>query len=179
VVLTRRLAVAFLFFAGAHFLPAQSTFGSFVGSVLDPGGAVVPDAVVVAKNLSTAARRSTLSDSTGTFTLVNVEPGTYEISVEAKGFSRALFTNLVLESRQTMRVNASLTLASQSEVVSVEASATTVITTDTSAISNTKPGKELLDLRNFHRRYLLREDVKSDQCKGRKERNEGNGNDSQ
>jgi hypothetical protein len=106
----------------------------------------VPDAIVTATNRDTTARRSTLGDATGNFTLVNLEPGTYEITVEAKGFSRALFTNLGLESRQTMRINATLTVASQTETVNVQASADAVITTDTSGIANAKQGKELLDL---------------------------------
>jgi hypothetical protein len=117
-----------------------------VGSIVDPAGAAVPDAIVTATNRDTTARRSTLGDATGNFTLVNLEPGVYEITVEAKGFSRALFTNLGLESRQTMRINATLTVASQTETVNVQASADAVITTDTSGIANAKQGKELLDL---------------------------------
>lgn len=127
-------------------LAAQSTFGSFVGNIIDPGGAVVPDAIVTATNRDTKARRTTLSDSTGNYTIVNAEPGVYDITIENKGFSRAIFASLTLESRQTMRVNATLTVASQTETVNVEAAAESVITTDTSAIANSKQGKELNDL---------------------------------
>jgi hypothetical protein len=140
------LAVTSLLCACAVLLPAQSTFGSFVGTVTDPGAAVVPGAIVTAKNLDTGATRSTLTGDTGDYTLVNIEPGAYEITVEARGFTRALFANLSLPSRQTMRVNAMLTVSSQSETVNVMAAAETVITTDTSAIATTKQGKELLDL---------------------------------
>jgi hypothetical protein len=101
--------------------------------------------MVTAKNVETAAHRSTLSDATGNYTIVNLEPAEYEITVEAVGFARAVFKNLALESRQTMRVNAALSVASQSETVSVEA-AEPAITTDTSAIANTKQGSELVDL---------------------------------
>ena len=138
--------VVLLLSAYAAITWAQSTYGSFVGSIVDPAGAAVPDAIVTATNRDTTARRSTLGDATGNFTLVNLEPGVYEITVEAKGFSRALFTNLGLESRQTMRINATLTVASQTETVNVQASADAVITTDTSGIANAKQGKELLDL---------------------------------
>jgi hypothetical protein len=142
----RSLALAFLLSVCAATLPAQSTFGSFVGTVTDPGGAVVPGAIVSAKNIDTAAQRSTISGEIGDYTLVNLEPGNYEITVEAKGFTRALFSNLSLQSRQTMRVNATLTVSSQTESVNVMAAAESVITTDTSAIASTKHGQELLDL---------------------------------
>ena len=88
--------VVLLLSAYAAITWAQSTYGSFVGSIVDPAGAAVPDAIVTATNRDTTARRSTLGDATGNFTLVNLEPGVYEITVEAKGFSRALFTNLGL-----------------------------------------------------------------------------------
>ena len=146
MIQARLFVYALLLAVTGPFVQAQSTFGSFVGTVSDTGGAVVPSAIISAKNLDTAARRSTLTGDTGDFTLVNMEPGTYEITVEAKGFSRALFANLSLQSRQTMRVNATLTVSSQTETVNVMASADAVITTDTSGISSTKRGKELLDL---------------------------------
>jgi hypothetical protein len=124
----------------------QSTFGSFVGTVTDPGGAVVPGAMVTAIHSETTARRSTLTTQAGEYTLVNMEPGTYEIAVEAPGFARAIFSKLALESRQTMRVNAPLSVSSQRQTVNVMEAADTVVTTDTSAIANSKQGKELLDL---------------------------------
>jgi hypothetical protein len=102
--------------------------------------------MVTAVNSETTARRSTLTTAAGEYTLVNLEPGTYEIVVEAPGFARAVFSKLALESRQTMRVNAALAVSSQKETVNVMDAGDTVVTTDTSAISNSKQGKELLDL---------------------------------
>ena len=116
---TRLLILTFLLSASAAIMPAQSTYGSFVGTVTDPGGAIVPGAIITAKNLDTAARRSVLTGETGDYTLVNLEPGTYEVTVEARGFTRALFTSLVLQSRQTIRVNAALSLSGQNETVNI------------------------------------------------------------
>ena len=127
MIQSRLLAATSLLCACGAVLPAQSTFGSFVGTVTDPGAAVVPGAIVTAKNLDTGATRSTLTAETGDYTLVNIEPGAYEISVVAKGFTRALFANLSLASRQTMCVNAMLTVSSQNETVNVMAAAETVI----------------------------------------------------
>jgi Carboxypeptidase regulatory-like domain len=144
--LKRRFGCALLLCAAQCPLAAQSTFGSFVGTVIDPGGAVIPDAMVNAVSRDTKARRSTLSDATGNYSIVNLEPGVYEVTVEAKGFARAVFANLTLESRQTLRINATLSVASQTETVSVEAAADVVLATDTSSIANAKQGRELNDL---------------------------------
>ena len=43
--------------------PAQSTFGSILGTVRDPSGSVVPGATVTATNKGTAARRTATTDS--------------------------------------------------------------------------------------------------------------------
>jgi hypothetical protein len=143
---TRRFIAYICLSACVSPIRAQSTFGSFVGTVADAGGAAVPDAIVTAVNRDTKARRSTMTDTTGSYTLVNLEAGVYDVSVEAKGFARSVFASLTLESRQAMRVNASLTVASQSATVNVEAAVDSVMTTDTSAIANAKQGRELNDL---------------------------------
>ena len=81
-----------LFTAAAFFMsPAwgQTTFGTFVGTVRDPSGAAITTAVVKAVNTGTSATRSTLTDGTGGYTLVNMEPGDYQITIEAPGFQVA------------------------------------------------------------------------------------------
>ncbi|MCU1329340.1 MAG: hypothetical protein JWN34_4710 [Bryobacterales bacterium] len=125
---------------------AQSTFGSFVGSVKDPSGSVLNNCIVSAISLATSAKRTTVTNQDGAYSLVNIEPGTYNVAIEAPGFQQALFRNVTLESRQTFRVDATMALATQSQSVSVNEVADSVITTDVSSIANTKTGKELLDL---------------------------------
>src|SRR5580693_8409779 len=88
----------------------QSTFGEFTGTVHDPAGSVVPLCVVKATNTGTSAVRSAVTDSTGTYTLLNMEPGEYELSIEAKGFQVTKFAGLVLQARQDIRQDAHLSL---------------------------------------------------------------------
>jgi hypothetical protein len=124
----------------------QSTFGSFVGTVHDPSGGAVPSAVVKAVNTGTSAARSTVADASGGFTLVNMEPGEYQLSVEAPGFQVAKFAGLTLTARQTIRQDANLSLTSQSQVVNVTETAAAPISTEVSNIAETKAGRELTDL---------------------------------
>ena len=125
---------------------AQSTFGTFVGSVHDPSGAVVADCVVTLTNVGTAAQRSAVTDKDGNYSLVNLEPGTYQIVLQAQGFAPATLKNLQLLARETVRADASLTVAGQVQTVDVSASNLAVITTEVSNIAETKSGRELVDL---------------------------------
>ena len=126
--------------------PAQSTFGEFVGTVKDPSGAVVAGCTVTVKNLGTSATRTTTTDSNGDYTVVNLEPGNYEMTMETTGFQKITHTNLQLLSRQTVRVDGAMTLASQAQAVEVNVQAEAPINTEVSSISETKLGRELIDL---------------------------------
>jgi hypothetical protein len=125
---------------------AQSTFGEFVGTVKDPSGSVAVGCVVTIKNTGTSATRSTTTSAAGTYTVVNLEPGTYEIIMEMAGFQKAEFVNIELLSRQTVRVDGTLQVSTQTQTVEVSTSAETPINTEVSNIAETKLGRELTDL---------------------------------
>src|SRR5579862_2780807 len=124
----------------------QSTFGQFVGTVRDPLGAAITAAVVKAVNTGTSATRSTVTDASGEYTLVNIEPGDYQLSVEAPGFQVAKFSGITLTARQDLRQDAILALTTQSQVVNVSEAAAAPISTEVSNIAETKLGRELIDL---------------------------------
>src|SRR5579864_1117241 len=102
---SRFVVLALLANLCAIMCPAQSTFGSFVGTIRDSSGATVPDCVVTLTNQGTSARRTSLSGKDGTYVLVNLEPGSYQITIEAVGFQPTTISNLVLASRQTVRAD--------------------------------------------------------------------------
>ncbi len=129
---------------GSIGLHAQTTFGTFLGTVQDQSGAVIANATVTMLNLGTAATRTVHTEADGTYNFVNVEPGNYKLSVEAKGFKRAIFS-LTLAARQSIRVDASLQVGAQDQSVEVHGSFT-VINTDVSNLAETKTGLELIDL---------------------------------
>src|SRR5215831_8760352 len=133
-----------LLFTAASF--AQSTFGEFVGTVKDPSGASITGCTVTVKNLGTSATRTVTTDSTGSYTVVNLEPGDYEITMEAPGFQKLARQNLQLLSRQTVRVDGAMALATQAQAVEVAVQAEAPINTEVSNIAETKVGRELIDL---------------------------------
>ncbi len=125
---------------------AQSTFGTFVGTVKDPTGSVVAECAVTLINTGTSARRSTVTDKEGNYVLVNLEPGIYEITMQAPGFQPLTFRSLELLSRQTVRTDGALSLAGQAQSVNVNAESEAPITTEVSSIAETKSGRELTEL---------------------------------
>jgi hypothetical protein len=124
---------------------AQSTFGSFVGTVRDPSGAAIASGMVTVKNVGTSAQRSTLTNEKGDYVVVNLEAGSYEILIDAPGFQRSRYT-AELAAREAARIDAHLTVAAQTSSVMVNAAAEAVVTTDVSSIVVAKTGRELLDL---------------------------------
>ena len=90
------LAVVLALAASTAF--AQSDLGTINGFVKDPSGSVVPNAKVTVKNESGLERQSNTNES-GFYTITNIPPGPYRITVEAAGFK------LVAESKILTRPN--------------------------------------------------------------------------
>ncbi len=140
------LAIACMIAVSASSGMAQSTFGEFTGTVKDPSGSLVATCKVTATNKKTGAQRSVVTDASGNYTLVNMEPSTYQLKMEASGFQPSTFEDLELDSRQTIRIDGHLSLTAQSQTVSVTEAAAAPINTEVSNIAETKLGRELNDL---------------------------------
>lgn len=122
---TKLLAVLLLSGAAAQ---AQNVYGVITGRVLDPSGAVVPNASVVAVNTGTAARFPVTSSSDGLFTLPALPVGLYDVSVEAAGFQNFTVRGIRLQVNETIRVDANLVVGTSSETVTVVAESVVVDT---------------------------------------------------
>src|SRR4051794_11399659 len=86
-----------------------SHFGSIVGTVRNPSGGVVPGCQITVHQETTSARCTTLSDQQGSYCVANLEPGTYTVGMEARGFQRATCTGIELLAQQTIRVDGCVT----------------------------------------------------------------------
>ncbi len=121
---------------------AQSTFGSFLGTVEDVSGHAVVGATATLTNTGTAASKTLKTDDQGAYSFLNVDPGTYSITIEAQGFEQRVLANLVLQSRDTQRIDVKLTVGATNSTVIVQA-AGAVINTDVSNLAETRTGLEL------------------------------------
>ncbi|MBC7927070.1 MAG: carboxypeptidase regulatory-like domain-containing protein, partial [Bryobacteraceae bacterium] len=131
--------------ASSRTAKSQSTFASVVGTVQDESGAVLNGAVVTLENTGTSFRRATVTGENGSYTIPNIEPGTYRLSFAAPGFAVSL-KSVELLARQTVRVDGQMSVASQTERVNVVAESAPVVNSEVSNIAETKTGRELVDL---------------------------------
>ena len=101
---------------------AQSDNASISGIVKDPSGAVVANAKVVVRNEGTAFERQTTTNESGFYTVTNIPPGYYTVTVEATGFKKSERTRNRLEAAIPISVNIDLAVGQLTETVNVEAS---------------------------------------------------------
>jgi hypothetical protein len=97
-----------------------------VGIATDETGSVVPNANVAMRNTDTGASRTTATGADGGYTFPQLPPGTYEITVTAPGFSRAVISEVVVRVGTRTTADIKLKLGSVATSVNVTASATGV-----------------------------------------------------
>ena len=109
---------------------AQSTTTGAIGiTVTDPNGAVVAGAAVTVKNVETNKEDTATSDDEGRARIVNLQPGTYTITVKASGFGDFTQENVVVEIGTVNSLDAKMAIGSATSVVEVTSTAP-VINTD-------------------------------------------------
>jgi Carboxypeptidase regulatory-like domain/TonB-dependent Receptor Plug Domain len=108
-------------FPSAGVVYAQNTNATIRGQVLDPTGALVPNAKVVILNEQTGVVVfNGASDSAGAFVAPQVIPGTYRITVTAEGLKQAVINDLVATVAQVASVNVTMEIGGATEVVTVQ-----------------------------------------------------------
>jgi hypothetical protein len=143
---SRLLAVCVLTVVSCGAALAQSTFGSFIGTVRDPSGALVADCDITVTNTATGAARNLKTDANGSYLAPNLEPDTYEVLMQKSGFESKRYANIVLTARQEIRIDGTLSVSTQTQTVTVNEASAPPITTEVSNIAETKLGRELNDL---------------------------------
>lgn len=126
-------------------LLGQSITSSLIGTVHDDSGAVVPNATIIAINVANNARSEATSDATGSYTLLQLTPGSYTVEISAPGFKKYVRTGLTLELQQQARLDATLSVGQLNETVSVTADAAMIDAT-TSTIGDVVNNHAILNL---------------------------------
>jgi Carboxypeptidase regulatory-like domain/Photosynthesis system II assembly factor YCF48/Putative zinc-finger len=104
-----------------------SKAGEIRGVVVDPSGAVIPDAKVTITNTATRVSIVSATNTAGLYDVSSVPIGPYTITVSKSGFKEFVRQGVNLEP-QTVAVNAMLQLGAVSETVEVETSSVSVQT---------------------------------------------------
>jgi hypothetical protein len=104
------------------------TDGAIGGVITDQSKAVVPGATVIARNTATNATAEAVSDATGHFSVIHLQPGIYSVSVMLQGFGSYQQNNITVEVGRTTSLDVTLGVAGQAETVEVTAQAPIVNT---------------------------------------------------
>lgn len=111
---------------------AQSDRGTITGTVTDPTGAVLANAMLEAKNAGTGATYRAASTNTGNYNLAQLPTGTYSLSATTPGFKTFVREKIELPVAQTVRIDVTLEVGSAAESVTV---------TDTAPLLHTESGE--------------------------------------
>jgi hypothetical protein len=140
---------------------AQDTTATVEGRVLDPSGRVIEGATVKATNAGTGYSRTQKTSTSGEYHL-SLPAAAYDLSVDAPNFGSLTRKDLQLNVSQTVRIDFSLTLVRDKDVVTVTGDAP-LVQTSSNEIGNVVTGRELIDLplngRNFTQLGLLQPGV--------------------
>ena len=112
----------------------------------DPSGATVAGASVKLVNEGTRVEFATTTSAAGTYAFEAVQPGSYELSVEATGFRRFVSNANQVNIGAPATINARLEVGSLTEQVVVEAAAETVQTSTSGNFGNLLTEQMLTDL---------------------------------
>jgi len=102
---------------------------SVTGTVLDPSGAVVPNAVVTVHNPVSQYERSATTDDKGAFAIPNVPFNPYHLSIAASGFG-AYSQEIDVRSLVPLNLKLTLKVSASAEVVTVESEGGDLIEND-------------------------------------------------
>lgn len=99
--------------------PAQTTFGTILGTITDATGSVVPGVTVTVRNEGTNIAQAAVTDERGDYSVSHLNPGTYSVSVSHTGFKRFTKTDILLQTAATVRVDASMEVGELASEVTV------------------------------------------------------------
>jgi hypothetical protein len=123
------LCVLCLFVFSGFPARAQGTTAQMSGLIADATGAAIPNAKITIVNKGTAARREVISNGTGNFLALELEPGNYQVTVEAQGFETQISNDVNLTIGQKSTLNASLKPGESKQTVTVNSAAEQINTT--------------------------------------------------
>ncbi len=123
---------------------AQSDTATIAGTVRDPSSGSVPNATVTVKNETTGIERRATSNESGYYTVSNLPPGNYTVTVEAPGFKKYEKTNNKLDANIASTVDALMSVGAATETVNVVSEALAV-QSESSTIGRVVTTKEIAD----------------------------------
>lgn len=122
---------------------AQEARATLGGRVVDPQGALIPNARVAVISDDTGVKRATVTNSQGAWQVGFLLPGHYHFSVSARGFNTEISSGIELQAADIKSVDVKLRVGSETQAVTVSAADTLIDTT--AAVSGTVVNRSELE----------------------------------
>src|SRR5579864_1128826 len=139
------LSVVVFVFCLPMSLLAQDT-ASITGTVSDPSGAAIPNAQVSIQSQEHGITRTTKTNGDGDYLISAVPPGSYQLTIAAKGFKKYEAQGVILRVAQKARADASMQVGAESTEVTVEGTNVAAVETQSNELAGTITGKEISQL---------------------------------
>lgn len=126
--------------------------GSIAGKVVDGGGLPLPGASVTVTEQNTGFARTVVTAQNGAYSIPNLEPGTYSVTVEMQGFANLKQPDVRLMSGLNIPLDLQMQVAGVSEEVTVTGQ-TPLVETSSSQIGGTLSSQEIEDVPSNFRNF--------------------------
>ncbi len=134
------------------FAQADVSAATLKGLITDPQGAVVANAKVTITSVERGTTRTAQTNDEGLFQLLSLQPGDYQLRIEAQGFETAVVNNLVLSIGQVAVLDTQLSVGSVNNVVDITSEAP-VVEVERTQQSNTIENRQIANLPNIGRDF--------------------------
>ncbi|MBZ5597699.1 MAG: TonB-dependent receptor [Acidobacteriia bacterium] len=132
---------------------AQQATAQLTGTVRDPTAAVVAGAKVTLKNSNTNIARTVDTNKEGDYLFTLVPIGTYELTVEQQGFSKAVQRGITLDVNQNAHLDITLQIGTETQTVEVSG-VVSQVDTISATLGKVETTQRILDLPLVNRNTL-------------------------
>jgi hypothetical protein len=146
-------SVLTLLLAAAVGICAQTPTATLSGVVCDERKGVIPKATVKVTHIETGKSRAISTDAAGRYSFTNLEPGSYELRVEASGYKLTLQSGLTLNVGGALVADATMSVGAISEQVTIEAREP-LIEPNRAGVSRVIETREIESLPNIGRNFV-------------------------
>jgi hypothetical protein len=156
------LGMTLVFFSISPPVFSQANQGTIQGGVFDQTGGAIAGATVTVTDVARGVTRALTTDNAGQYVAPSLNPGTYTIRAEAKGFRSVEHSGVLVEVGQNIRLDLIVQPGEQTQTVTVTGEVPAIDTTDATlggTVSNDSINALPLNGRNFERLLQLRPGV--------------------
>src|SRR5689334_3278527 len=125
-------------------LAAQSSTGTatMVGAVTDTSGSTVPGAKITVTNADAGFVFTSVTTPEGTWYIPNLNPGSYQLRIEAAGFKTYVQNGIILRTAEQPRIDVNLEVGNVAESIQVTGTAA-LLETETATSGQVMEGQTI------------------------------------